>query len=139
MIAKYISFDITKFLRDYYYFKGIIEDLQSKYDSLDGLKAIDISKEKVQSKPTEFEVEKIAIQRVELSRRIADYRDHIATAESAILRLTEEEQKVVDCFFNPRTRVTYMELGLSRSAAYGIRKEALSQLAFLIIGTENIK
>ena len=138
MISSYISFDIVKYLKDYYYYLGVIKDIEAKYESLDGLKAIDISKDKVQSSPTVYETEKIALQRVELSRRIADYRDHITTCENAILRLTEEEQKVVDCFFNPKTRVDYYEIGLSRASAYRIRKDALEKLSLWISGTEKI-
>lgn len=139
MIARYLSFDITKYLKDYYYYLEVIDSLEAKYNDLDGLKAINPAAEKVQEKPTEFEVEKIAIQRVELSRKIADYREHITTCQRALQRLTEEEQKVIDCFFNPKTEVDFYEMGLSQASAYRIRKEALEKLSLFIVGTENVK
>ena len=132
---KYITFDIGQCLKDYYYYRQIIQKLQEEYDALDGVTAIPINADKVQTSSKPDNLEKIALERVNLSARIEDYRQHIKVCDIALSLLSEEERAVIDSYYG----LKQTEIPASRAQLYRIRTEACKKLSLLISGTDKFE
>lgn len=131
-IDRYITFNITDFLKDYYKHKDMIDKLQEEYDALDGVSAISINADKVQTSSRPDALEKVALERVNLSARIQDYKQDIKTVEIAFKLLNEDERAVIDSYYGGKQ----VDIPASRTQLYRIRTEAVKKLSLWICNTD---
>lgn len=134
MIEKYITFNASQYLKDYYRYKEIITQLEAEYNALDGVSAITINQDKVQTSPKGDSLEKIAIQRIGLSKKIEDYRQHIKTCEIALELLDPEERDAIEAFYKHADA----DIPSSRATIYRLRKQALERLGMWICNTSKV-
>lgn len=134
MIEKYITFNASQYIKDYYRYKEIITQLEDEYNALDGVSAITINQDKVQTSPKGDSLEKIAIQRIGLSKKIEDYRQHIKTCEIALELLDPEERDAIESFYKHADA----DIAASRTTIYRLRKQALEKLGVWICNTSKV-
>ena len=100
MIENYLSFDITRFVADCFEHKKALPSLRLQLADLDGIKAIDPTRDKVQSSPSNDGMVNLAMLRLKLSAQIEDYERDIEKLDKAMQVLTNEEREAIDICFN---------------------------------------
>ena len=135
MIQNYLNFNVAKFVSDCYEHKSILPALQEQLDEIDGIKAIDPSRDKVQTSPTNDGLINTMLLRANLAERIADYQRDINLFERACQTLTEDEREAIDICFNGRNIARQCrERHIEERTLYHRRKRALNKLSKAIAG-----
>lgn len=136
MISNYIKFDMVRFIADYYFFKALLPELESQLKSLDGMKGIDTTADKVKSSPSSDTTSKVALQRINLNEKIQSYKKHINLFERARETLTYEEKEVLEILFESDLPAVIKaeEVGLSKTTLYERRRNAFEKIKMFIIG-----
>lgn len=132
-IHDYIKFNIKQYIEDYYYYKKILPDLIREYENLDGITAVQIQTDKVQTSPNADGMEKIALERAVLSDRIEKYQKHIKQCEKALQNLTDTEREVIELSHVGKS-YPFMDKGYSEATFYRIKSAALNKLSLALIG-----
>lgn len=142
MISDYISFNAAKFVKDYYRYIQIVDDLKAKLNEIDYIRSVPTDADKVQTSPKGDQIEKIIIRRIAIEERINDHMAHIKTFEKAYNDLLPDEKKVLDEFFTADSKMDAVlnleDKGIPRSTAYNIRKQALEKIAESVAGVSHI-
>lgn len=135
MIENYLSFDITRFVADCFEHKKALPSLRLQLADLDGIKAIDPTRDKVQSSPDNDGMVNLAMLRLKLSAQIEDYERDIEKLEKALQVLTNEEREAIDICFNGESILDQcLDLNIEERTIYNRRKKALSKLNSALIG-----
>ena len=138
MLSNYISFNAARFVKDYYKIIEIVDGLRKQLNDIDYVRSVPTDADKVQTSPTGDQVEKLVLRRIAIEERIKDYQWHIKTFEKAYNYLQTDEQKVIDEFFTHDSKTDAVasleQMGISRSRAYEIRKQALEKISNFIAG-----
>lgn len=140
MISNYVTFNVKKFVKDYYRYRALIPELEAKLESILYPPPAPIDADKVQVTPDGSKTERLALQRITLAERLADYRTHVQTCEQALQALTDEEKEVIRVFFDPEIKEPATDVlqskGYSKSTAYNIRGQALDKIAEIVSGVK---
>jgi hypothetical protein len=135
MIENYLSFDVTKFVADCFEHKKALPSLRLQLADLDGIKAIDPTRDKVQSSPSNDGMVNLAMLRLKLTAQIEDYERDIEKLEKALQVLTNEEREAIDiCFNGESIQDQCLDLNIEERTIYNRRKKALSKLNSALIG-----
>ncbi len=140
MLENYYKYDVKGMLSDLEKNRATLRNLERQYAALDGARALDYSVERVTSTPKADGLEKVAIRRVNLRRKIDRYRRDIELVDKCINALPEEEKIVISEFFlknqgKAAAVVTLCDrLALEQSAVYSLRRKALKDFEQLIFG-----
>ena len=135
MIENYLSFDITRFVADCFEHKKALPSLRLQLADLDGIKAIDPTRDKVQSSPSNDGMVNLAMLRLKLTAQIEDYERDIEKLEKALQVLTNEEREAIDiCFNGESIQDQCLDLNIEERTIYNRRKKALSKLNSALIG-----
>lgn len=135
MIENYLSFDITRFVADCFEHKKALPSLRLQLADLDGIKAIDPTRDKVQSSPSNDGIVNLAMLRLKLTAQIEDYERDIEKLEKALQVLTNEEREAIDICFNGESILDQcLDLNIEERTIYNRRKKALSKLNSALIG-----
>ena len=135
MIENYLSFDITRFVADCFEHKKALPSLRLQLADLDGIKAIDPTRDKVQSSPSNDGMVNLAMLRLKLSAQIEDYERDLEKLEKAMQVLTNEEREAIDICFNGESILDQcLDLNIEERTIYNRRKKALSKLNSALIG-----
>jgi hypothetical protein len=135
MIENYLSFDVTRFVADCFEHKKALPSLRLQLADLDGIKAIDPTRDKVQSSPSNDGMVNLAMLRLKLSAQIEDYERDIEKLEKALQVLTNEEREAIDiCFNGESIQDQCLDLNIEERTIYNRRKKALSKLNSALIG-----
>ena len=135
MIENYLSFDVTRFVADCFEHKKALPSLRLQLADLDGIKAIDPTRDKVQSSPSNDGMVNLAMLRLKLSAQIEDYERDLEKLEKALQVLTNEEREAVDiCFNGESIQDQCLDLNIEERTIYNRRKKALSKLNSALIG-----
>ena len=135
MIENYLSFDVTRFVADCFEHKKALPSLRLQLADLDGIKAIDPTRDKVQSSPSNDGMVNLAMLRLKLTAQIEDYERDIEKLEKALQVLTNEEREAIDICFNGESILDQcLDLNIEERTIYNRRKKALSKLNSALIG-----
>lgn len=135
MIENYLSFDVTRFVADCFEHKKALPSLRLQLADLDGIKAIDPTRDKVQSSPSNDGMVNLAMLRLKLTAQIEDYERDIEKLEKAMQVLTNEEREAIDICFNGESILDQcLDLNIEERTIYNRRKKALSKLNSALIG-----
>ena len=135
MIENYLSFDITRFVADCFEHKKALPSLRLQLADLDGIKAIDPTRDKVQSSPDNDGMVNLTMLRLKLTAQIEDYERDIEKLEKALQVLTNEEREAIDiCFNGESIQDQCLDLNIEERTIYNRRKKALSKLNSALIG-----
>ena len=135
MIENYLSFDVTRFVADCFEHKKALPSLRLQLADLDGIKAIDPTRDKVQSSPSNDGMVNLAMLRLKLSAQIEDYERDLEKLEKALQVLTNEEREAIDiCFNGESIQNQCLDLNIEERTIYNRRKKALSKLNSALIG-----
>ena len=135
MIENYLSFDITRFVADCFEHKKALPSLRLQLADLDGIKAIDPTRDKVQSSPSNDGMVNLAMLRLKLTAQIEDYERDLEKLEKALQVLTNEEREAIDICFNGESILDQcLDLNIEERTIYNRRKKALSKLNSALIG-----
>ena len=135
MIENYLSFDITRFVADCFEHKKALPSLRLQLADLDGIKAIDPTRDKVQSSPSNDGMVNLAMLRLKLTAQIEDYERDIEKLDKAMQVLTNEEREAIDiCFNGESIQDQCLDLNIEERTIYNRRKKALSKLNSALIG-----
>ena len=135
MIENYLSFDITRFVADCFEHKKALPSLRLQLADLDGIKAIDPTRDKVQSSPSNDGMVNLAMLRLKLSAQIEDYERDLEKLDKAMQVLTNEEREAIDiCFNGESIQDQCLDLNIEERTIYNRRKKALSKLNSALIG-----
>lgn len=135
MIENYLSFDVTRFVADCFEHKKALPSLRLQLADLDGIKAIDPTRDKVQSSPSNDGMVNLAMLRLKLTAQIEDYERDIEKLEKALQVLTNEEREAIDiCFNGESIQDQCLDLNIEERTIYNRRKKALSKLNSALIG-----
>lgn len=138
MLNDYLTFNAAKFVKDYYKAIRIVDGLRRQLNDIDYIKSVPTDIDRVQTSPTGDQVEKLVLRRIAIEERIRNYEWHIKTYEMAQNDLLPDERMVLEEFFTSTSKtdaVSNLEnLGISRSNAYLIRKQALEKIAESVAG-----
>ena len=135
MIENYLSFDITRFVADCFEHKKALPSLRLQLADLDGIKAIDPTRDKVQSSPNNDGMVNLAMLRLKLTAQIEDYERDLEKLEKALQVLTNEEREAIDiCFNGESIQDQCLDLNIEERTIYNRRKKALSKLNSALIG-----
>ena len=135
MIENYLSFDVTRFVADCFEHKKALPSLRLQLADLDGIKAIDPTRDKVQSSPSNDGMVNLAMLRLKLTAQIEDYERDIEKLEKAMQVLTNEEREAIDiCFNGESIQDQCLDLNIEERTIYNRRKKALSKLNSALIG-----
>ena len=135
MIENYLSFDVTRFVADCFEHKKALPSLRLQLADLDGIKAIDPTRDKVQSSPSNDGMVNLAMLRLKLSAQIEDYERDLEKLEKALQVLTNEEREAIDiCFNGESIQDQCLDLNIEERTIYNRRKKALSKLNSALIG-----
>lgn len=135
MIENYLSFDVTRFVADCFEHKKALPSLRLQLADLDGIKAIDPTRDKVQSSPDNDGMVNLTMLRLKLSAQIEDYERDIEKLEKALQVLTNEEREAIDiCFNGESIQDQCLDLNIEERTIYNRRKKALSKLNSALIG-----
>lgn len=135
MIENYLSFDITRFVADCFEHKKALPSLRLQLADLDGIKAIDPTRDKVQSSPSNDGMVNLAMLRLKLTAQIEDYELDLEKLEKAMQVLTNEEREAIDiCFNGESIQDQCLDLNIEERTIYNRRKKALSKLNSALIG-----
>jgi len=135
MIENYLSFDITRFVADCFEHKKALPSLRLQLADLDGIKAIDPTRDKVQSSPSNDGMVNLAMLRLKLTAQIEDYERDLEKLEKALQVLTNEEREAIDiCFNGESIQDQCLDLNIEERTIYNRRKKALSKLNSALIG-----
>lgn len=135
MIENYLSFDITRFVADCFEHKKALPSLRLQLADLDGIKAIDPTRDKVQSSPDNDGMVNLTMLRLKLTAQIEDYERDIEKLDKAMQVLTNEEREAIDiCFNGESIQDQCLDLNIEERTIYNRRKKALSKLNSALIG-----
>ena len=135
MIENYLSFDITRFVADCFEHKKALPSLRLQLADLDGIKAIDPTRDKVQSSPSNDGMVNLTMLRLKLTAQIEDYERDIEKLDKAMQVLTNEEREAIDiCFNGESIQDQCLDLNIEERTIYNRRKKALSKLNSALIG-----
>lgn len=135
MIENYLSFDVTRFVADCFEHKKALPSLRLQLADLDGVKAIDPTRDKVQSSPSNDGMVNLAMLRLKLTAQIEDYERDLEKLEKAMQVLTNEEREAIDiCFNGESIQDQCLDLNIEERTIYNRRKKALSKLNSALIG-----
>ena len=135
MIENYLSFDVTRFVADCFEHKKALPSLRLQLADLDGIKAIDPTRDKVQSSPSNDGMVNLAMLRLKLTAQIEDYERDIEKLEKDLQVLTNEEREAIDiCFNGESIQDQCLDLNIEERTIYNRRKKALSKLNSALIG-----
>ena len=135
MIENYLSFDITRFVADCFEHKKALSSLRLQLADLDGIKAIDPTRDKVQSSPSNDGMVNLAMLRLKLTAQIEDYERDIEKLDKAMQVLTNEEREAIEiCFNGESIQDQCLDLNIEERTIYNRRKKALSKLNSALIG-----
>lgn len=135
MIENYLSFDVTRFVADCFEHKKALPSLRLQLADLDGIKAIDPTRDKVQSSPSNDGMVNLAMLRLKLTAQIEDYERDIEKLDKAMQVLTNEEREAIDiCFNGESIQDQCLDLNIEERTIYNRRKKALSKLNSALIG-----
>ena len=135
MIENYLSFDITRFVADCFEHKKALPSLRLQLADLDGIKAIDPTRDKVQSSPSNDGMVNLAMLRLKLTAQIEDYERDLEKLEKALQVLTNEEREAIDiCFNGESIQDQCLDLNIEERTIYNRRKKELSKLNSALIG-----
>ena len=135
MIENYLSFDVTRFVADCFEHKKALPSLRLQLADLDGIKAIDPTRDKVQSSPSNDGMVNLAMLRLKLTAQIEDYERDLEKLEKALQVLTNEEREAIDICFNGESILDQcLDLNIEERTIYNRRKKALSKLNSALIG-----
>ena len=135
MIENYLSFDVTRFVADCFEHKKALPSLRLQLADLDGIKAIDPTRDKVQSSPSNDGMVNLAMLRLKLTAQIEDYERDLEKLEKALQVLTSEEREaIVICFNGESIQDQCLDLNIEERTIYNRRKKALSKLNSALIG-----
>ena len=135
MIENYLSFDITRFVADCFEHKKALPSLRLQLADLDGIKAIDPTRDKVQSSPDNDGMVNLTMLRLKLTAQIEDYERDLEKLEKALQVLTNEEREAIDiCFNGESIQDQCLDLNIEERTIYNRRKKALSKLNSALIG-----
>ena len=135
MIENYLSFDVTRFVADCFEHKKALPSLRLQLADLDGIKAIDPTRDKVQSSPDNDGMVNLTMLRLKLSAQIEDYERDLEKLEKALQVLTNEEREAIDICFNGESILDQcLDLNIEERTIYNRRKKALSKLNSALIG-----
>lgn len=135
MIENYLSFDVTRFVADCFEHKKALPSLRLQLADLDGVKAIDPTRDKVQSSPSNDGMVNLAMLRLKLTAQIEDYERDIEKLDKAMQVLTNEEREAIDiCFNGESIQDQCLDLNIEERTIYNRRKKALSKLNSALIG-----
>ena len=135
MIENYLSFDITRFVADCFEHKKALPSLRLQLADLDGIKAIDPTRDKVQSSPSNDGIVNLAMLRMKLTAQIEDYERDLEKLDKAMQVLTNEEREAIDICFNGESILDQcLDLNIEERTIYNRRKKALSKLNSALIG-----
>jgi DNA-directed RNA polymerase specialized sigma24 family protein len=135
MIENYLSFDVTRFVADCFEHKKALPSLRLQLADLDGIKAIDPTRDKVQSSPSNDGMVNLTMLRLKLSAQIEDYERDLEKLEKALQVLTNEEREAIDiCFNGESIQDQCLDLNIEERTIYNRRKKALSKLNSALIG-----
>lgn len=135
MIENYLSFDVTRFVADCFEHKKALPSLRLQLADLDGIKAIDPTRDKVQSSPSNDGMVNLAMLRLKLTAQIEDYERDLEKLEKAMQVLTNEEREAIDiCFNGESIQDQCLDLNIEERTIYNRRKKALSKLNSALIG-----
>lgn len=135
MIENYLSFDTTRFVADCFEHKKALPSLRLQLADLDGIKAIDPTRDKVQSSPSNDGMVNLAMLRLKLTAQIEDYERDLEKLEKAMQVLTNEEREAIDiCFNGESIQDQCLDLNIEERTIYNRRKKALSKLNSALIG-----
>lgn len=135
MIENYLSFDVTRFVADCFEHKKALPSLRLQLADLDGIKAIDPTRDKVQSSPDNDGMVNLAMLRLKLTAQIEDYERDIEKLDKALQVLTNEEREAIDiCFNGESIQDQCLDLNIEERTIYNRRKKALSKLNSALIG-----
>lgn len=135
MIENYLSFDVTRFVADCFEHKKALPSLRLQLADLDGIKAIDPTRDKVQSSPSNDGMVNLAMLRLKLTAQIEDYERDIEKLDKAMQVLTNEEREAIEiCFNGESIQDQCLDLNIEERTIYNRRKKALSKLNSALIG-----
>lgn len=135
MIENYLSFDVTRFVADCFEHKKALPSLRLQLADLDGIKAIDPTRDKVQSSPSNDGMVNLAMLRLKLTAQIEDYERDLEKLDKAMQVLTNEEREAIDiCFNGESIQDQCLDLNIEERTIYNRRKKALSKLNSALIG-----
>jgi DNA-directed RNA polymerase specialized sigma24 family protein len=135
MIENYLSFDVTRFVADCFEHKKALPSLRLQLADLDGIKAIDPTRDNVQSSPSNDGMVNLAMLRLKLTAQIEDYERDLEKLEKALQVLTNEEREAIDiCFNGESIQDQCLDLNIEERTIYNRRKKALSKLNSALIG-----
>lgn len=135
MIENYLSFDVTRFVADCFEHKKALPSLRLQLADLDGIKAIDPTRDKVQSSPSNDGMVNLAMLRLKLTAQIEDYERDLEKLEKALQVLTNEEREAIDiCFNGESIQDQCLDLNIEERTIYNRRKKALFKLNSALIG-----
>ena len=135
MIENYLSFDVTRFVADCFEHKKALPSLRLQLADLDGIKAIDPTRDKVQSSPSNDGMVNLAMLRLKLTAQIEDYERDLEKLEKALQVLTNEEREAIEiCFNGESIQDQCLDLNIEERTIYNRRKKALSKLNSALIG-----
>ena len=135
MIENYLSFDVTRFVADCFEHKKALPSLRLQLADLDGIKAIDPTRDKVQSSPSHDGMVNLAMPLLKLTAQIEDYERDIEKLDKAMQVLTNEEREAIDICFNGESILDQcLDLNIEERTIYNRRKKALSKLNSALIG-----
>lgn len=135
--VNYISFDIERFVVDYFYKKQYLPERTKEL--LDITQESPTIGERVKTSNLPDPTYTIAVRRLNLSNIVKDYENHVRLYEKATKQLTEEEKKVIEaCYSNNNKelplRTKIEKLGYKRTKFYYVRDTALKKISRYIIG-----
>lgn len=138
MLNEYITFNAAKFVKDYYKYIEIVDGLRAQLNDIDYIRSVPTDADKVQTSPTGDQVEKLVLRRIAIEERIQNYTWHIKTYEKAQADLLPDEKMVLEEFFTAESKALAVDKletkGISQTAAYKIRKQALEKIAEAVAG-----
>lgn len=143
MISDYVTFNAAKYVRDYYRYKRIVAELERQLNNMEYISGVATDRDAVQTSRGTSQTEGLALRRIALEVKVADYKEHIETCQKALESLNAEERMVIEEFYTSSTKtaatVHLAEHGISRTTAYEIRNQALQKIAEFVSGISNVK
>jgi hypothetical protein len=135
MLAEYLDFDVESFVRETFIRAGRLPSMRASLDDLDGQKAVDTSRDKVQESPSFDNVHNIAMLRIKLEIEIADIEKDYQKLKKAMATLTEKEREAIDiCFSGKNIKAQCLQRDILERTLFNHRKTALRKIKQAIIG-----
>jgi DNA-directed RNA polymerase specialized sigma24 family protein len=135
MLADYLTLNVDRFVRKTIERYQRLPSLRANLDALDGQKAVDTTRDKVQESPSYDNVHNIAMLRLKLEDEISDIEQDYQTLKKAMATLTDKEREaIVICYSGENIIAQCLERDIQERTIHNRRNSAIEKIEHALIG-----